>query len=524
MSDDATLLREFADTRAEPAFAELVRRHIDAVYSTALRRVAFDSHLAEDVTQQVFIALARKAARLTTHPHLAGWLYTTTRHEAATAVRTEQRRRAREQHAVMPDPSPDPSAAADWVRLAPLIDEAIDRLDDRDRTAILLRFIEHRAFADIGRVLRVSEDAARMRVERALDKLRTVLAGRGVTSTSAALAVALTGHAVSAAPATLGTSTGAAALAALAAAPTTTSAIALFSAMTTSKASLTIAATAALIAIGTATHERIRARDADLALAAVRQQHLAAQQHLDMIAADIEQLSQPASNPPSAPGSPAPANARAAAPRSANMGAVKPDPAADAFMQRHPAVKQALIAWVDAKNRYEWRDFYAQCNLSAEQIARLEELMREGPAIQRPLGQDGQYAVFSAGSEGLSRDEAEAKIRELLGPENYAKRFAYSAMLPARAEASGIAAALGFSATPLTLEQADRLTELIHQSRPPGISRGLEFDWEAIRTKATDVLSPAQLTVIDRIRAQSEYDAALSRAMSAGHGTASGSH
>jgi RNA polymerase sigma factor (sigma-70 family) len=527
MPDDAALLRQFADDHSEAAFAELVHRHLDAVYSSAVRRLAGDTHLAEDVTQHVFIALARHARTVATHPAMSAWLHLTTRNIAAQTIRAEQRRRAREQHAAMPDSSPDPSAAADWTRLAPVIDDAIDRLNDRDRSAILLRFIERRAFADIGCALRISEDAARMRVDRALNKLRTALAIRGVTSTSAALAVALTGHGVTAAPAGLSTT---AATVAFAAAPASTSAIALFSAMTTSKASLTVAATAALIAIGTATHERIRALDADFAMDAARHEHLAGQARLDAlhrehdaITADIDQLNRRLSNLSSAPGSSASGNARATAPRPVPFGAVKPDPAADAFMERHPAVKQALIAWVDAKNRYEWRDFYVQCNLTPAQIARLEELMREEAAMQRPLGPDGQYAVFSAGSEGLSRDEAEAKIRELLGPENYAKRSVYSAKLPARAEASGIAAALGFTATPLSPEQAQHLVDLIHHSRPPGLTRGVDFDWEAIRTKASDVLSPAQLTVIDRMRAQSEYDAAFSHAMSVARSTTAAS-
>lgn len=97
--DDATLLRRYVSEGAQDAFTELVRRHIDGVYSSALRRVGGDTHLAEDATQQVFAALARKAAALSRHPLLTGWLYLTTRHEASNIVRTEQRRKAREQEA-----------------------------------------------------------------------------------------------------------------------------------------------------------------------------------------------------------------------------------------------------------------------------------------------------------------------------------------------------------------------------------------------------------------------------------------
>ncbi|MCX6951614.1 MAG: sigma-70 family RNA polymerase sigma factor [Verrucomicrobia bacterium] len=191
MNDDAELLRRHVDDRSEAAFAELVRRHLTLVYFAALRRTGGDRHLAEDVAQGVFTALARDAAALVQHPTLTGWLYTTTRRVAAKAVRTEQRRQAREQEAhLMSELANGPEVAADWERLRPVIDAALDELSDRDREAVLWRCWEGRAYADIGAALRVTEDAARMRVDRALERLRDVLAKRGVTSTGAALAAA----------------------------------------------------------------------------------------------------------------------------------------------------------------------------------------------------------------------------------------------------------------------------------------------------------------------------------------------
>lgn len=199
---DILLLRRFAENRDEGAFGELVGRRIDGVYSVALRRMGGDVHLAEDVTQQVFVALAHKAGRLVAHPDLTGWLYTTTHHEAANAVRTERRRKAREEKAhAMPDHSPEPQA--DWSRVAPVLDDAIEQLGASDRAAVLLRFIERRAFAEIGARLNVSEDAARMRVDRALEKLRSRLEDRGIASTAAALGTALGVHAATVAPASL---------------------------------------------------------------------------------------------------------------------------------------------------------------------------------------------------------------------------------------------------------------------------------------------------------------------------------
>jgi RNA polymerase sigma factor (sigma-70 family) len=202
MLDDSALLRRYAASHTEEDFAEVVRRHVNLVYSAALRQVNGDAHLAQDVTQAVFTDLARKAESVARHRVLAGWLFTSTRFAAAKAVRGEQRRHAREQAAhLMQELNRDPAAQLDWARVRPVLDEVLGELGDADREAILLRFFENRDFASVGERLHVNDNTARMRVERALDKLRAQLARRGVTSTSAALAAALANQAVIAAPA-----------------------------------------------------------------------------------------------------------------------------------------------------------------------------------------------------------------------------------------------------------------------------------------------------------------------------------
>lgn len=204
MNDDAELLRQYADQRSEAAFAGLVRRHLGLVYHAALRQTGGDAHRAQDVAQEVFTSLARKARELSQRPTLAGWLHTSTRYAALQSVRTERRRQNREQeiYAMTDSLHPDTSGA-DWERLKPFVDEALHSLGERDREAVLLRFFEGRPFAEVGAKLAVSEDAARVRVDRALEKLRATLARHGVTSTAAALSVALAAQAGAAVPAGL---------------------------------------------------------------------------------------------------------------------------------------------------------------------------------------------------------------------------------------------------------------------------------------------------------------------------------
>ena len=201
MMDDAELLRRYAEDHSEDAFTELVHRRLGLVYSAALRRVGHDAQLAEDVAQKVFTDLARKAPSLTGRASLAGWLYVSSQVAAAEIVRTERRRKARETNAhtmqtLLHDSVPTP----DWHHLRPVLDEVIVTLRDQEREAIALRFFEQRSFAEVGAALRLTEEAARKRVERALEKLRAVLARRGITSTTAMLTLALGELAPNAAP------------------------------------------------------------------------------------------------------------------------------------------------------------------------------------------------------------------------------------------------------------------------------------------------------------------------------------
>jgi RNA polymerase sigma factor (sigma-70 family) len=198
--DDIALLREYARSGSEAAFETLVNRRISFVYSAALRQVQ-DPHLAEEVTQTVFIVLARKAHTISSETVLAGWLFNTTRFTALAQIRAAAKRR---QHEVPMETESEAAATEPlWQQMSPLLDEALSTLGEKDRRAVLLRYFEDQSLAQVGQALAVGEDGARKRVSRALEKLHGYFARRGISSTTVLIAGALSTHAVQAAPAAL---------------------------------------------------------------------------------------------------------------------------------------------------------------------------------------------------------------------------------------------------------------------------------------------------------------------------------
>lgn len=203
MNDDAVLLRRYVEQGSEEAFTRLVQNHVDLVYSAALRRTNGDAHRAADISQEVFTALARQARKLSHHPVLSAWLHATTRNVAVNVMLSERRRQQRQHIALALETTQAATAAPEWDRLRPVLDAAIDELAEADRQSVVLRFLERRPFKEIGAALAISEDAARVRTDRGLDKLRAALARRGITSTAAALSATVSTHATVTAPAGL---------------------------------------------------------------------------------------------------------------------------------------------------------------------------------------------------------------------------------------------------------------------------------------------------------------------------------
>ena len=222
-SQDSELLRRYAREKSDAAFAALVARHVNMVYSAALRKTG-NPAAAQEITQAVFVILAQKANRLLPHPALSGWLYQTTRLTAANFLRTEIRRTRREQEAYMQSLSRQTEPEL-WTQITPLLEDAMGDLGEKDRNALALRFFEGKKFSEIGTAFRVSENAARKRTDYALEKLRAYFFKRGVTSTTGSIAAAISANSVHAAPAMLAKTAAAVALAKGATASTSTLAL-----------------------------------------------------------------------------------------------------------------------------------------------------------------------------------------------------------------------------------------------------------------------------------------------------------
>src|SRR5262245_51440790 len=206
MNSDIELLDAYAESRSEEAFGELVTRHVDFIYSAAMRQLR-NAHLAEEATQAAFIALSRKAGRLKQRTVRAGGLYRAVHFAALNLRRSESRRKHWEKEAaIMNNPGENAPVNPDDMSketMLPYVDDALAELGEKDRTALVLRFLQQKSLRDVGDTLGTSEEAAKKRVSRALEKLRGLLARRGLVVPAAALAIGLSQLPVFAAPAAL---------------------------------------------------------------------------------------------------------------------------------------------------------------------------------------------------------------------------------------------------------------------------------------------------------------------------------
>jgi len=273
------LLYQYVRRRSNEAFATLVHRHLNLVYSVALRQVR-SPQLAQEVSQSVFSDLARNAGMLKSDTVLTAWLYRVAYRTAIDVVRHESRRQAREQVAM--EMAAMNTASSEWTRIESLLDEAMEVLDEEDRTVILLRYFDNKSLREVGEALGVSEDAAQKRVSRAVERLREVFSKRGAAVGAAGLVVVISANAVQAAPTGLAaTISGTAMLAGTTTVAITTATLTKVIAMTVLQKTLIAAAIVA--AVGTGIYEVHQA-------ATLRDQVQALQQQQTLLTGQIQQL------------------------------------------------------------------------------------------------------------------------------------------------------------------------------------------------------------------------------------------
>lgn len=457
---------------------------------------------------------------------MTGWLYTTTRNAAHNLRREEVRRREREQ-AVARQDFDKVEEAREWSGIKPVLDAAMDELGEKDREAVLLRFFEGRSFAEVGVRLAVSENTARMRVERALGKLQVRLARRGVTSTAAALGgvlVTQAGAAGTAVPVGLAGSVTHAALAgATAAGGSAMLGLGLLGFMSSTKLAVTVGAVLVAGALlGTATweyrrtglaREEIEAERRKLA-ALTAQVHEAQQATLAAeraAAVEEEKIS-------------AARTARATAARAASASAAQEKKVEDwnpmaeghAMMERHPALKQAVAARADAMARFGFEPMFRELGLTAEQVEAFCRVMGRGSALGAYAGPQGKMVSFLAGTD-MPLADLTKEVQKIIGEENMARLPEYFRRRDARTLAAQWASAVALSDTPASGAQAQGLVQLMMETAmPPGSGKVGKFDWDTIMMRAPALLSAPQVHALGAVRAAAQRTAASTQTTGGG--------
>lgn len=280
---DQQLLRAYVSHRSEAAFTELVHRYIDLVYSTS-RRLLGDAFRAEDVTQATFMALAQNAKSLANRAVLSGWLHTTAHHLAIKTIRTDARRQQREKEAVTMNESAHAPTAVSWQEIAPHLDALIGELAESERDAILLRYFEKKSAAEMAATLGISADAAQKRVNRAVEKLRSLFSKHGINIGSGGLGILISTHAVQAAPAGLALTISSVALAGTAA--TTSTLIAATKTMARTTLQKTLVTTTVAVLAGVGLYEAKQALDARTEVLTLRQQQALLEEQVQSLQKD----------------------------------------------------------------------------------------------------------------------------------------------------------------------------------------------------------------------------------------------
>jgi len=480
MESDLELLRQYAQDGVEGAFADIVRHHVDLVYSAALRQVR-SPQLAEEVAQSVFTDLARNAQRLAPDTILTAWLYEVTRRTAIDVVRRESRRQLREQIAT--EMNVMNATAEDWTHVEPLLDEAMEALDTTDRTAVLLRYFENRSFREVGETLGTSDDAAQKRVGRAVERLREFFAKRGVAVGASGLAAIISANAIQAAPVglTLTIST-TATIGTTAVVATTTATLTKAIAMTTLQK--TLIAGAMMIAAGAGIYEAHQATQ-------TRKANEMLQEKQAVLARQVEALQQErddASNRLAmVTAQPEPVNAEQKSPEVlklrgqvgmlnqtlSGISATNAPKSGLAKMMSDPAMKE-YIHQVQAKmikERYE--PLVNELKLTPEKAEKFTQLIGDIWAKGTEAASGGGETATQTVQEAV--EKANKEMESLLGEAGYTRYNEFNLEMPARATVKMLDEKLGDNR--LTPDQTGRLVGVV-MGEPYDLTHGISGDWD----------------------------------------------
>lgn len=512
MANDVELLRLYAEEKSDPAFRELVQIYLATVYSAALRRVGGDTHAAQDVSQQVFAALAKRAPYLAIDVDLAGWLYGTTRNVAADHVKKERRRKNREAEAQAMQPQiSETEVAHDWEELKPILDGEIDKLGARDRQAILLRFFAQRPFAEIGNALGVSTDAARRRVDRALERLHRSLNRHGAAPTFAAMTALLSEKVIGAAPAGLHASVTSTALVSTATAMS--SALGYLHIMATAKTSLAIAASA-LVAISFIGYRESRlAKNFEVELATENGRVSALQRSLAETRREVARVESDATRSTQLTERTI-TRAEVVPPPSAGQTPEAMTEAGNAFMAKYPETRAALLTMRRASIAGRFHRLFQELALTPAQIETFEALASAASNSNRWTamfnGMPPMHLTLNGPAPG---EDIGAQLGQLLGATGYQRYLDYAGAETAQSLTQQLARDLYLTPTPLSGTQADALVRTIRENTAPGSSS--QLDWKSVVANAGAFLSQPQLEWLRGMEAESTFRSAMTVALNA---------
>ncbi len=472
-SDSSELIRAYAARGDQAAFCALVDRHLPLVFSTALRQVGGNSTLAEEVAQDVFIALARKSRTLVERPTLTPWLFSATRLSAINKLRREQRRLEREQKAYVMQQIEPGSETIDWQSLRPVIDDLLSQLPSRDQETLFMRFFEDRTFAQIGARLQITEDGARLRTSRAIDKINSLLARRGIQSTAAMLGSVLSTQQACAIPAGLAASTASAVLSASAAA--TGGAVTthfLLSTMNASPVVIGSLVALAVVGLGSAWHQTSENRRTTALIANLREERTALQHEMIGLrermgpgasASNADTVPRPvpkAAKEPSTAATSTPLNATSAAPSSVDALLRQVD-----HVLAHPELRPTFVAQVVQQLWGNDQRLFKSLGISPGQEEAIQKEARDYAnmlldARAKRVGGEDFGEMFAAADE-----YSFSQVKKILGEDAFAQLKQLKASGRENTTVDQLASRLYFTDSPLTREQALQLTRILVQHR-----------------------------------------------------------